>query len=361
MTGETDKVLIAPALLAWYDVHGRHDLPWQQPRMPYRVWLAEIMLQQTQVRTVIPYYQRFLAAFPDLPSLAAASVDEVLALWAGLGYYSRGRNLHRAAQLCGERHQGDLPADFDALLALPGIGRSTAGAILAQAYNRPVAILDGNVRRVLGRCFAIEGWPGESAVERRYWTIAQAQTPTQRAADYTQAIMDLGATVCTRGKPACERCPLATGCLARAQGSIASLPTAKPRKTRPLRQLSMLWLRDSTGRMLLERRPPSGIWGGLWSLPELDWLDPEAGEAAAATLSEWCSRRGHTLDHSEALPSFVHDFSHYRLQVQPWRLQLARCKAAQLAEIDQQLWIADNELAGLGLPSPVQRLLSSAH
>jgi A/G-specific adenine glycosylase len=245
MTGDPngDEPSIAPALLAWYDIHGRHDLPWQQPRTPYRVWLAEIMLQQTQVRTVIPYYQRFLATFPDLPSLAAASVDAVLAHWAGLGYYSRGRNLHQTAQLCVERHEGDLPADFDALLALPGIGRSTAGAILAQAHNRPVAILDGNVRRVLGRYFAIEGWPGESTIERRYWAIAQAQTPMLRAADYTQAIMDLGATVCSRSKPACERCPLAAGCLALAQGSTARLPTAKPRKARPLRQLSMLWLR----------------------------------------------------------------------------------------------------------------------
>lgn len=348
---------IAPALLDWFDRNGRHDLPWQHPRTPYRVWLAEIMLQQTQVGTVIPYYQRFLAAFPDLASLAAASEDAVLALWSGLGYYSRGRNLLRAAQRCMAWHGGELPADFEALLALPGIGRSTAGAILAQAFGRPAAILDGNVKRVLSRYFAIEGWPGEAAVERRLWGLAQAQTPKQRCADYTQAIMDLGASVCRRRKPTCAACPLAAQCRARALGLVDRLPTGKPRAVRPEQRLSMLWLVEQSSRVLLECRPAPGLWGGLWSLPEIDWLAGDDLPVAQATLTAWCRSRGHELRRFEALPSFRHDFSHFRLQVQPWRLLLANRGGAEVADGERSAWFALSELAGIGLPRPVQRLL----
>jgi A/G-specific adenine glycosylase len=356
-TSAVDEAPIAPALLAWFDQHGRHDLPWQHPRTPYRVWLAEIMLQQTQVATVIPYSRRFLAAFPDLASLAAASQDDVLALWAGLGYYSRGRNLHRAAQLCVSRHGGALPADFEALLALPGIGRSTAGAILAQAFGQPVAILDGNVKRVLSRRYAVEGWPGEAAIERRLWALAQAQTPPRRSADYTQAIMDLGASVCRRNKPDCLRCPLQGQCQALALGLVERLPAGKPRPVRPERRLSMLWLVDSVGRVLLERRPAPGLWGGLWSLPEIDWLDREDLAGAETTLRGWCEARALLSERFEALPPFRHDFTHFRLQVQPWRLSLHRRAATQVAEEGRSGWFDANELALLGLPRPVQRLL----
>ncbi|KXU99113.1 DNA glycosylase, partial [Stenotrophomonas sp. DDT-1] len=235
-------------LLHWFDDHGRHDLPWQHPRSPYRVWLSEIMLQQTQVATVIPYFQRFLQHFPTLPDLAAASNDAVMAQWAGLGYYARARNLHAAAKRCVELHDGDLPRDFDALHALPGIGRSTAGAILSQAWNERFAILDGNVKRVLSRYHGIDGFPGLPAIEKQLWAIAEAhvaQVPAGRMADYTQAQMDLGATVCSRAKPACVICPLQDACVARREGRTAELPTPKPSKTLPEREAVALLLRDA--------------------------------------------------------------------------------------------------------------------
>ena len=347
---------IAPRLLAWFDVHGRHDLPWQHPRTPYRVWLAEIMLQQTQVQTVLPYYRRFLDSFPDLPSLAAASEDQVLAHWAGLGYYSRGRNLHKAAQICLAQHGGDLPDDFEALLALPGIGRSTAGAILAQAHGQPIAILDGNVKRVLARHHGIHGWPGETAVHQRLWRIAEAETPTQRVADYTQAIMDLGATVCRR-KPDCERCPLSDNCVALATGQTTTLPTARPRRERPTRRLSVLWLVDPDGRTLLEKRPPSGIWGGLWSLPEVDWIDPLQTALARQVLTTWCERQLGEVHGVESLPALQHDFTHFRLQLQPWRGQLGLQAEMAVAEASARRWIASAELASVGMPAPIAALI----
>jgi len=261
------KPLDADTLLAWFDTHGRHDLPWQHPRTPYRVWISEIMLQQTQVSTVVPYFERFLQRFPDVHSLAAAAQDDVLALWSGLGYYARARNLHRAAQHIVERHDGKFPTTLEAWLALPGIGRSTAGAILAQAFEQRQPILDGNVRRVLARYHAIDGWPGDRAVQDQLWKRAEAATPHRRIADYTQAIMDLGATVCTR-TPRCNQCPLSTGCGAHRLGRTADFPGRRPRKTLPVRLTAMLVLRDENGRILLVRRPPTGIWGGLWSLPE---------------------------------------------------------------------------------------------
>ncbi|GAB3781857.1 A/G-specific adenine glycosylase [Dyella agri] len=336
----------AAALLAWFDRHGRHDLPWQHPRDAYRVWLSEIMLQQTQVATVVGYFERFVAALPSLRALAAAAEDQVLALWSGLGYYRRARFLHRAAQLCVERHGGELPRDFDALAALPGIGRSTAGAILAQAHGLRFPILDGNVKRVLTRYHGIHGYPGESAVEKQLWQHADAHTPATRVADYTQAIMDLGATVCTRTRPRCEDCPLSGGCIARRDGLTAALPGAKPAKTIPVRETVMLVLRDARGRVLLERRGPQGVWSGLWSLPE-------AGDHDAA----WRRARQHAhIDDAQSLASFVHVFSHYKLRIEPLLFDGATAPRG-IADNPDLRWCGAGELAALGLPAPVRKLL----
>ncbi|MDR6643207.1 A/G-specific adenine glycosylase [Luteibacter sp. 1214] len=338
----------ARELLRWYDHHGRKDLPWQHPRDAYRVWLSEIMLQQTQVITVIGYFQRFVERLPTLTSLAEADEDTVLALWSGLGYYRRARFLHRAAQLCVERHGGELPRDLDALIALPGIGRSTAGAILAQAYGLRFPILDGNVKRVLTRYHGIAGHPGESAVEKRLWIHADEHTPATRTADYTQAIMDLGATVCVRSKPACMLCPQAATCVAHRDGLTAVLPTAKPGKKVPTRALAMLLLRDAQGRVLLEKRGPQGVWSGLWSLPEA----PDADAAPTVALS--LARVGS----ADPLPAFTHVFSHYRLDVSPILFDHAAPLTA-VADRDDQRWCARDELTTLGLPAPVRTLLDN--
>ncbi|UXI67489.1 A/G-specific adenine glycosylase [Tahibacter amnicola] len=337
---------IAPRLLNWFDQYGRHDLPWQSPRTPYRVWLSEIMLQQTQVATVIGYFTRFVTALPDLPSLAAAPTDTVLALWAGLGYYSRARNLQRAAQLCMERHGGELPRDAEALAALPGIGRSTAGAILAQAWGLPHAILDGNVKRVLARFHAVHGYPGTTETARVLWGHAESHLPARRLADYTQALMDLGATVCQRARPLCTTCPLAADCAAYRQGIVGQLPSRKPAKAVPTRQTCVLILRDETGRTLLHRRPATGVWAELWSLPET----PSASQAASAARS-----LGVRTDGFEVLPSFTHVFSHYKLEIQPL---LARATPAnQAGEMPDLRWCDSQALTEVGLPAPIKRLL----
>ena len=258
----------ARALLAWFDQHGRHDLPWQTDPTPYRVWVSEVMLQQTRVPTVLRYFPGFMERFPDVAVLAEAPLDDVLHLWSGLGYYARARNLHRAASVVRDAHDGRMPDQREALEALPGIGRSTAGAILALAHGQRHAILDGNVKRVLARYHLVEGWPGRSAVLDRLWGLAESHTPRRRVAAYTQAIMDLGATVCTRSRPLCRACPLAESCGALSHGRTAELPSPRPKPTLPERTTAFLILRDSHGRVLLERRPPSGVWGGLWSFPE---------------------------------------------------------------------------------------------
>lgn len=342
---------LASRLLHWYDRHGRKDLPWQQAlddgrRDAYRVWLSEVMLQQTQVATVVGYFERFIHALPSLPELASADEDTVLALWSGLGYYRRARFLHRAAQLCMEQHGGELPRDFDALHALPGIGRSTAGAILAQAHGLRFAILDGNVKRVLTRYHGIHGHPGESAVERQLWLHAQAHTPDTRIADYTQAIMDLGATVCVRSRPRCQDCPLATDCIAHREGLTANLPGRKPGKTIPTRATVMLILRDGHGRVLLERRGPQGVWSGLWSLPEA--ADPDGA---------WRIARQHArIDDAQALTPFTHTFSHYRLHIEPLLFDRATAQRG-IADNPQLRWCSTDELAAIGLPAPVRGLL----
>ncbi|HIE4143509.1 TPA: A/G-specific adenine glycosylase [Stenotrophomonas maltophilia] len=338
-------------LLHWFDGHGRHDLPWQHPRSPYRVWLSEIMLQQTQVSTVIPYFQRFLQHFPTLPDLAAASNDAVMAQWAGLGYYARARNLHAAAKRCVELHDGDLPRDFDALHALPGIGRSTAGAILSQAWNDPFAILDGNVKRVLSRYHGIDGFPGLPAIEKQLWAIAErhvAQVPAGRMADYTQAQMDLGATVCSRAKPACVICPLQDDCVARREGRTAELPTPKPSKTLPEREAVALLLRDAQQRVLLQKRPDTGIWAQLWTLPQAD---------AGSVLQDWFDVHvDGSLEEAEELPVLQHTFSHYKLHLQV----LSRQVHGLRVEEPTLRWVASDELHALGLPAPIRKLLDGA-
>lgn len=333
----------ATRLLHWWDQHGRHDLPWQQPRTPYRVWVSEVMLQQTQVSTVIPYFQRWMARFPDLPTLAAAHQDEVLAHWAGLGYYARARNLHRCAQQVMQRYDGELPRCPQALEALPGIGASTANAIVSQAHDEPLPILDGNAKRVLARHAAIDGWPGRSAVLRQLWQAAEQRVPSARGADYTQAIMDLGATLCTRSRPACHRCPTREDCQGHQQDRLAELPGRKPRRDVPVVERFMLLLRDARGHLLLERRPAQGIWGGLWSLPE---ADDSASLARRFAL--------HAAD-LEALPALTHKLTHRHLLITPLALQLDHTPALAQAQLG---WFAGAEIARLGLPRPVARLLN---
>ena len=333
-------------LLRWYDRHGRKDLPWQHPRDAYRVWLSEVMLQQTQVATVIGYFERFVNALPSLADLAAADEDTVLALWSGLGYYRRARFLHRAAQICVAQHGGELPRDFTALNALPGIGRSTAGAILAQAHGLRFPILDGNVKRVLTRYHGIHGHPGESAVEKQLWQHAEAHTPATRVADYTQAIMDLGATVCTRSRPRCSDCPLASDCVAHRDDLTGQLPSRKPGKSIPTRSTIMLILRDHQGRVLLERRGPQGVWSGLWSLPEAG--DPDAAWRIAQQHAQ--------IDDAQALPAFTHVFSHYRLAVEPLLFDHAKT-TPHIADNPDLRWCSPAEQKTLGLPAPVRTLL----
>ena len=347
-SSNTNPDWLAPALLRWFDQHGRHDLPWQHPRDGYRVWISEIMLQQTQVTTVIPYFTRFLQAFPDVCALADAPLDDVLHHWTGLGYYARARNLHRAAQQIRDAHGGHFPKDFDQLLALPGIGRSTAGAILAQAFGLRYPILDGNVKRVLTRLHAIAGWPGEKSVETQLWQIAETHTPQQRLADYTQAIMDLGATVCRRSKPQCALCPLHAQCQAYATDTVGDYPGKKPRKTIPVRSTCMLLLIDADQSVLLEQRPPSGIWGGLWSFPEC----PSDSDPV-----QW-SREHLQLQISDlhTLPSLRHTFSHFHLDITP---VLARAVSAGIMDSPQHIWYNSSRSAARGFPAPVKQLLDT--
>ncbi len=340
----------AERLLHWFDQHGRHDLPWQHPRTPYRVWLAEIMLQQTQVQTVLPYYTRFLAALPTLHDLAAAEHDTVMALWSGLGYYARARNLHAAARHCVERHYGELPAEFEALSALPGIGRSTAGAILAQAHGLRFAILDGNVKRVLCRFHGVRGWPGASAVEKQLWQRSEARLPATRLPDYTQAIMDFGATLCTRSDPACVLCPLQDECVARIEGVTGSLPESRPGKPLPTRRCVLLIMHDEDGRVLLVRRPPTGVWAGLWSLPETRDHD-----SARHWLQQHCDA---DFDHALAHPELEHVFSHYRLQAEPLHWRGVRSRNG-IADNSDLRWVGRHELGATGLPAPIRKLLAT--
>ena len=333
-------------LLTWFDQYGRKDLPWHLQRTPYSVWVSEIMLQQTQVATVIPYYQRFMQSFPDVQALAAASLDQVLEHWAGLGYYSRARNLHRTAQLVCEHHNGAFPADLEQLQALPGIGRSTAGAILAQAFGQRAVILDGNVKRVLTRQAGIAEWPGTTAVQKQLWELADQLTPQERLADYTQAIMDLGATLCTR-KPDCQRCPVTHSCIAFQQNLTAQIPTRKPAKKIPTRDINMLVFRNCQDEILLERRPPTGIWGGLWSLPE---CAPDALHSHLADMPGKPRVRA-------VLESREHQFSHFRLRFTPVEIHYED-EQQTILESGRCIWYNTQSNPALGLPAPIKVLLN---
>ena len=345
---DADRVFaeFAPALTAWQQRHGRHDLPWQNTRDPYAVWLSEIMLQQTQVATVLPYYRRFLGRFPTVAALAAATEDEVLALWSGLGYYSRGRNLHRAAGIIVDAHGGRFPGTLEALMALPGIGRSTAAAIFVFAFGGRAAILDGNVKRVLARLRGIEGYPGETAVAARLWRDAEALLPEKNLVAYTQGLMDLGATVCTRRRPRCGECPVRAFCAALATDRVSALPTPKPRKALPQRRTMMLVLQRA-GEILLEKRPPAGIWGGLWCFPE---EDADADPVAA------CARRyGAKVAPGAMLPVVAHGFTHFRLDILP---QTAQVKSwPQRAEEAGRLWMSPEDALQAALPAPVRGIV----
>ena len=335
-------------LLAWHARHGRHDLPWQRRRTAYRVWVSEIMLQQTQVATVVPYYRRFLERFPGVRALADAPLDEVLHLWTGLGYYARARNLQRAAQAVRDRHGGRFPKDFDAVAALPGIGRSTAGAILALTLDQRHPILDGNVKRVLARHGAVRGWPGARRVEQKLWALAEERTPVRRVADYTQAIMDLGATLCTRTRPRCGACPVAGDCRAHALGRETAFPVARPAKQLPVKRTRMLLVRQD-GTVFLERRPPAGLWGGLWGFPEI---------AADADPLAWCRRRfGAAPSTVRARPLLRHTFSHFHLDIEP--VEIALAGAVAVRDEGACRWQPVGETPRLGLAAPVKRLLDS--
>jgi A/G-specific adenine glycosylase len=336
----------AKTLLAWQRRHGRRGLPWQATRDPYRVWLSEVMLQQTRVETVIPYYERFLARFPDVRALAGAQEEEVLRLWSGLGYYARARNLHRAARAVAEQHQGRFPDTAEGLARLPGIGRSSAAAIAAFSFGRREAILDGNVKRVFARCFGIEGFPGERRIEARMWQLAEEQLPERHIERYTQALMDLGATVCVRGRPRCDACPLAGCCAARRDGRVAELPTPRPRRAYPERTVRWLVL-EHGGRVLLERRPAPGLWGGLWAFPE----------TGPRGLAAFCRRElGREARHARRLDVIEHQFTHFRLRAMPVVINLRKPPAAAV-ETPGRLWLDLADAAGAAVPAPVKALL----
>ncbi len=332
-------------VLDWFVKHGRKHLPWQQDITAYRVWISEIMLQQTQVTTVIPYFQRFMTHFPTVQDLAAAPLDAVLHLWTGLGYYARGRNLHKAAQIISAKYQGELPITIAELEQLPGIGRSTAGAILAISQDQATPILDGNVKRLLCRFAGIEGWPGETKVQKQLWQIAEYYMPQTNTAAYTQAMMDLGAMICTRSKPKCTSCPLQNNCLAYQQNRTQELPWPKPAKQLPVKTTQFILLQYN-GQFLLEKRPPVGIWGGLWGFPEYN------GKIA---IQEWCQKNYHCkIGDIEPLPSFRHTFSHFHLDITP---VLVKVTAWQGIVNDKEIcWYEIDKTLG-GLAAPVKKLL----
>lgn len=337
------------AVLEWYDQHGRHHLPWQQHINPYRVWVSEIMLQQTQVSTVLGYFDRFMEALPTVEALAAAPEDEVLHLWTGLGYYTRARNLQKAARQVVQQHGGEFPRDLEQLQALPGIGRSTAGAIASISMGLRAPILDGNVKRVLARFTAQPGYPGEPAVAKALWATAERLTPHTRANHYTQAMMDLGATLCTRSRPTCLLCPVHTGCRANLLGEHTRFPERKPRKTIPQRRTLMPLLANEEGAILLYRRPSSGLWGGLWSLPELD----SPGDIEHLVAQHDLTQLG-TLQ----LPGLTHTFSHFQLAIEPWLVRV-HAPAPLVAEADW-VWYNLATPPRLGLAAPVKKLIKHA-
>lgn len=335
------------SVLQWFDQHGRKHLPWQKNITPYRVWISEIMLQQTQVTTVIPYFETFMNSFPTVVHLASATSDDVLHHWSGLGYYSRARNLHKAAQLVVETFGGEFPRSIEELTTLPGIGLSTAGAIASISMNIRAPILDGNVKRVLARYRVVEGWPGQSAASKTLWNIAEQYTPMERGADYTQAMMDLGAMVCTRSKPSCLLCPLQDSCMAHKMGEETCFPGSKPKKDKPERAIKMLMVVNQYGEVLLEKRPATGIWGGLWGFPEIQVDDDLPVKAQTTT--------GLSLYEFEEWDSFRHTFSHYHLDITP--VKTFAEETHQVNDGNRWHWFQPDDPTQLGLAAPVTKLL----
>lgn len=336
---------ITNTLLDWHQDHGRHHLPWQNTRDAYRIWLSEIMLQQTQVSTVIPYFERFVTRFPTVTDLAHAEQDEVLHLWTGLGYYARARNLHAAAKIVAEEHKGQFPTTFDEMVALPGIGRSTAGAILAFSTHQRFAILDGNVKRVLARFYEVEGWYGVKAVENKLWELAELNTPQDDVHIYTQAIMDFGATLCTRSKPNCTICPLSSDCMALQTDRVAELPHGKPKQSKPTKQTVMLLIKNADDAFLLSQNPPSGIWGGLWCPPQVE------------SVQDDYQVDGISVTALQTLPELKHVFSHFTLHITP---VLCRPDQTVINVADSgAVWYKPHSDQTLGLAAPVKKLLET--
>ncbi len=336
-------MLITPALFAkkvltFYQKHGRKDLPWQQDSTPYRVWVSEVMLQQTQVKTVIPYYLKFMQSFPTVKALANADIDQVLHHWQGLGYYTRARNLHKCAQIVMQQFNGKFPDNLEEMESLPGIGRSTAGAILSLALNKPTPILDGNVKRVLARVFMVDGWYGQTAVSKELWQLTEKYTPQKNTAHFNQAMMDLGASFCSRSKPQCEQCPLSTHCLAFIHGKTSEYPHKKPKKTIPTKQATLQLHINQNQQLLLEKKPPSGIWGGLWSLPE--------------QLEDSSNRR---KNKTTLIDEFKHTFTHFHLEIKV--VSPTQIKSTTIAENSAQQWHNIEQLKQLAFPTPIRKFL----
>jgi A/G-specific adenine glycosylase len=343
-----DSKKFSPAVLEWYDCHGRKDLPWQQQITPYRVWISEIMLQQTQVNTVISYFHRFMQRFPDVKTLAQANMDDVLHLWSGLGYYARARNLYKTAVVILQKYNGEFPDNLEALANLPGIGLSTAGAILSLSMNISAAILDGNVKRVLARVCAIDEWPGQLKIIRQLWEIAISLTPQERVANYNQAMMDLGAMICTRSQPKCSACPLMFCCQAYQQKNVSAYPVAKPKKSLPKRQAYFLILQNHANEILLIKRPAVGIWGGLWSLPEC---------SAPQMLNDWSKQNlACQLSDIEVMPDVQHVFSHFQLTLVPIKAKVKK-QLPLIMESAEQVWYKKGKQQTIGLPAPIQKIL----
>ena len=336
---------ISYMLLTWYDFHGRKNLPWQTPRTPYRVWISEVMLQQTQVQTVLAYFERFMHHFPSLPDLANAHEDEVLALWSGLGYYSRARNMHETAKRLMSQYQGEFPKDCASLMALPGIGESTAAAIVSQAFDLPAAILDGNVKRVLTRLFRIEGYPETSLVKKKLWALAKECMPTTRCADYTQAIMDLGATLCTPKKPNCSQCPLQQKCLAFQHQEVTLYPHKKAKKLIPVEHQQFLVLYNEKKQVYLEKRPSEGLWGGLWCLPSL--AENECPLGFIQSQYQWQG------ENAQEILRFKHQFSHFHLKIKALSIQVNTSQ--------ENNWFHQAQLGQLGLAAPTSKILRLFH
>jgi len=337
----------ARRVVRWQGRAGRNDLPWQGTHNPYAIWVSEIMLQQTQVATVVPYYARFMARFPDIAALSGAPLEDVMRLWSGLGYYSRARNLHRAAQVIMAQHGGVFPATLAEIERLPGIGRSTAAAIAGFAFGIRAAILDGNVKRLFARYFLVDGFPGDRAVERQLWSLAEALLPERDMGAYIQGLMDLGAMICTGRRPACPRCPLRASCGALRANRVEELPAPRPRRSVPTRATVMAVLRHG-GDVLLEKRPASGVWGGLWSLPE---LAPDADLASAVA-----QRFGCDVKRTDRLTPLRHTFTHFTLEIQPMLVDVTT--PGHRAAEPGSVWLPLESASGAALPAPVKRLLT---